>query len=232
MNLQERLSMDEHLISEACGRCGRSEEEIQIIAVTKYTTTKISEQVSLSGICHFGESRAQKAQLQWEYLHARGTWHFIGHLRTNKVIDIIGKFDSLYRLSLIEIEKKTADLTVVVNCFIQVNVSGEKSRQRLPPEALFSFTQEVSRMKQIRVIGLMTMAPYEFNAESTRPVFRELRRLHGELNISGIFDYPLPHLSMGMTNDFEIAIEERATWLRLGSVLVGRGEIQGKEVLT
>lgn len=233
MNLQDRLSTVEHRIREACGRCGRSEEEIQIIAVTKYTTMETVEQVLLSGIGHVGESRTQEAQSKWEAFHPRGTWHFIGHLQTNKVKDVIGKFEyihSLDRLSLMkEIEKKAADLNVVVNCFIQVNVSGEESKQGLSPEALFSFAQEVSRMKQIRVVGLMTMAPYELDAEATRPVFRELKRLRDELNARDIFSYPVQHLSMGMSNDFEVAIEEGATWLRLGSVLVGKESIQGKE---
>ncbi|MGX4584471.1 YggS family pyridoxal phosphate-dependent enzyme [Paenibacillus chitinolyticus] len=226
MNLQDRLSMVEHRIRETCGRCGRSEEEIQIIAVTKYTTMKTVEQVLLSGIGHVGESRTQEAQSKWEAFHPRGTWHFIGHLQTNKVKDVIGKFEyihSLDRLSLMkEIEKKAADLNVVVNCFIQVNVSGEESKQGLSPEALFTFAQEVSRMKQIRVVGLMTMAPNELDAEVTRPVFRELKRLRDELNGRDIFSYPVQHLSMGMSNDFEVAIEEGATWLRLGSVLVGK----------
>ncbi len=132
MSLQDRLSEVEHRIREACGRCGRSEEEIQIIAVTKYTTAKATEQVLLSGLTHVGESRAQEAQSKWEALQPRGTWHFIGHLQTNKVKEVIGKFEyihSLDRLSLMkEIEKKAAGLNVVVNCFIQVNVSGEKSK--------------------------------------------------------------------------------------------------------
>ncbi|KQL19206.1 YggS family pyridoxal phosphate-dependent enzyme [Cytobacillus solani] len=226
MNLQDRLSKVEHRIREACGRCGRSEKEIQIIAVTKYTTMETVEQVLLSGIGHVGESRTQEAQSKWEAFHPRGMWHFIGHLQTNKVKDVIGKFEyihSLDRLSLMkEIEKKAADLNVVVNCFIQVNVSGEESKQGLSPEVLFTFAQEVSRMKQIRVVGLMTMAPYELNTEVTRPVFRELKRLRDELNARDIFSYPVQHLSMGMSNDFEVAIEEGATWLRLGSVLVGK----------
>ncbi|GIP19760.1 YggS family pyridoxal phosphate-dependent enzyme [Paenibacillus sp. J22TS3] len=233
MNLQDRLSMVGHRIREACGRCGRSEEEIQIIAVTKYTTMKTVEQVLSSGIGHVGESRTKEAQSKYETFHPLGTWHFIGHLQTNKVKDIVGKFEyihSLDRLSLMkEIEKKAADLNAVVNCFIQVNVSGEKSKQGLSPEALFSFAQEVSRMKQIRVVGLMTMAPYELDAEATRPVFRELRRLRDELNAKDIFSYPVQHLSMGMSNDFEIAIEEGATWLRLGSVLVGEEPIQRRD---
>ncbi|MNM82162.1 hypothetical protein D3C81_941850 [compost metagenome] len=85
-------------------------------------------------------------------------------------------------------------------------------------------------MKQIQVVGLMTMAPYELDAEATRPVFRELRRLRDELNAKDIFSYPVQHLSMGMSNDFEVAIEEGATWLRLGSVLVGEESIQGRDV--
>jgi len=226
MDLQERLAEIEHRIHEACRRSGRSDEAVEIIAVTKYTTLETTERVLRLGVAHIGESRAQDAQVKWEALHPGGTWHFIGHLQTNKVKDIVGKFDyihSLDRMSLAqEIEKKAARLGIASKCFLQVNVSGEGSKQGVAPEELFAFAREVAQMQHIRVVGLMTMAPLEADAETTRPVFRGLRQLRDELNDRRIFPYPVPHLSMGMSNDYEVAIEEGATWVRLGSVLVGR----------
>lgn len=226
MNIQERLAEIERRIHEACRRSGRSDEDVEIIAVTKYTTLETTERVLRLGVAHIGESRAQDAQVKWDVLHAGGTWHFIGHLQTNKVKDIVGKFDyihSLDRLSLAqEIEKKAARLGSAVKCFLQVNVSGEGSKQGVSPEELFAFAQEVAQMQHIRVVGLMTMAPLESDAEATRPVFRGLRQLRDELNDRRIFPYDVPHLSMGMSGDYEVAIEEGATWVRLGTVLVGK----------
>jgi uncharacterized pyridoxal phosphate-containing UPF0001 family protein len=101
-------------------------------------------------------------------------------------------------------------------------VSGEETKYGLAPEHLFTFTEQLRELSNIQIIGLMTMAPYEADKESTRPVFSELRRLRDELNAKQIFPYNVSDLSMGMSNDFEVAIEEGATWVRLGSVLVGK----------
>ncbi|KPD05560.1 hypothetical protein AM501_25790 [Aneurinibacillus migulanus] len=225
MDLQERLTAVEHRIQETCRSCGRKKDEVQIIAVTKYTTIQVTEQALQLGMSHVGESRAKDACSKWEALHLKGTWHFIGHLQTNKVKEVVKRFDyihSLDRMSLAkEIEKKAASLNITVKCFIQVNVSGEESKQGVSPNALFSFANEVSQMKHIQVVGLMTMAPFESKVGATRSVFRRLKQLRDELNDQKIFGYHVPHLSMGMSNDFEVAIEEGATWLRLGSVLFG-----------
>ncbi|UUZ84123.1 YggS family pyridoxal phosphate-dependent enzyme [Paenibacillus sp. P26] len=226
MNLQDRLIEIERRIHQACERSGRDRAEVQIIAVTKYSTLQVTEEALQLGLSHVGESRAKEARLKWEALHSKGSWHFIGHLQTNKVKDVVGRFDYIHSLDRItlakEIEKRADSLNLDVPCFIQVNVSGEASKQGLAPEALFAFAEEVSRMKHIQVVGLMTMAPLEADAEATRSVFRELKRSRNELNARSIFPYSIRHLSMGMSNDFGIAVEEGATWSRLGSALFGR----------
>ncbi|KIL41759.1 hypothetical protein SD70_05190 [Gordoniibacillus kamchatkensis] len=226
MTMEERIEHVNARIAAAASRCGRSPDEVQIIAVTKYVSLETTKQALDLGLMHIGENRWQDVQPKWEALHERGTWHFIGHLQTNKVKDVVGKFayiHSLDRLSLAkEIEKKAAGLGIVQNCFVQVNVSGEESKQGLPPQELADFAGQLRDMPHIRVVGLMTMAPLELEAEATRPVFRALRELRDELNRSGSLGYEAPHLSMGMSGDFEIAIEEGATWIRLGTVLVGK----------
>lgn len=140
--------------------------------------------------------------------------------------DVIGKFEyihSLDRLSLAkELNKQAAALGIQVKCFIQVNVSGEETKYGLAPGQLLDFAFELRKLEHIHIAGLMTMAPYELEPEATRGVFRELRLLRDNLNEKGIFPYELQHLSMGMSNDFEVAIEEGATWVRLGSILVGK----------
>jgi pyridoxal phosphate enzyme (YggS family) len=129
----------------------------------------------------------------------------------------------LDRLSLAkELDKRAQTLNIQVPCFLQVNVSGESSKFGVDPESLENFAKKISDFSHLQIIGLMTMAPHEEDPEKTRPVFRGLRQLLEQLNQKKILKQPLTELSMGMSNDFEIAIEEGATWIRLGSVLVGK----------
>jgi len=228
MNLEERIQEVNKRIEEACQRSGRSAEEVKIVAVTKYVSTAMAAKVLDSGLENLGENRWQNAEGKWNALGDRGTWHFIGHLQTNKVKDVIGKFEyihSLDRLSLAkELEKSAAAKGLVIKTFVQVNISGEDSKYGLAPEEAAAFLQEIQSFSHIKVIGLMTMAPFEDTAEATRLVFRGLRELRDDLNRQGVTQEPLTELSMGMSNDFEVAIEEGATWIRLGSILVGKQE--------
>ncbi|WP_018756667.1 YggS family pyridoxal phosphate-dependent enzyme [Paenibacillus terrigena] len=228
MALQERIELVEQRVNEACRRSGRLREDVHIIAVTKYVSLAMTESVLKHGLEHIGENRWQNAEEKWNALGDQGTWHFIGHLQTNKVKDVIGKFayiHSLDRLSLAkELNNKAEALQMDVNCFVQVNVSGETSKYGLEPEQLVPFIKEMKAYPRIHIAGLMTMAPFEYEAEQTRPVFRGLRTLRDELNQLAITEDPIQHLSMGMSNDFEVAIEEGATWIRLGSILVGDKE--------
>jgi len=226
LQMTQTIPYVEERVARACARAGRDRSEVRIIAVTKYVSLETTGQALRHGLTHIGENRWQDAQAKWEAFGHEGTWHFIGHLQTNKVKDVVGKFayiHSLDRLSLAkEIDKKAAALGITAQCFIQLNVSGEETKYGLPPEELVSFVESVRSFEHIRVVGLMTMAPYEAEPEATRPVFRGLRELRDELNRERLLGYEVPHLSMGMSNDFEVAIEEGATWIRLGSVLVGK----------
>lgn len=228
MNLQERMESVEQRIVAACVRSGRLRESVNITAVTKYVSLETTLQVIEQGLLHIGENRWQDAQPKWEAIGSLATWHFLGHLQTNKVKDVIGKFEyihSLDRMSLAqELNRKAQLLNMTVNCFIQVNVSGEDSKYGLAPEQLFSFAEQIRGLTHLKIVGLMTMAPYELEAEETRPVFKGLRELRDELNNRCILNEPIRELSMGMSNDYEVAIEEGATWIRLGSILVGKEE--------
>ncbi|WP_135546894.1 YggS family pyridoxal phosphate-dependent enzyme [Paenibacillus cymbidii] len=224
MSIKDRLLEVNRRIEAACQRAGRRPEEVNLVAVTKYVEIGTAREAFDSGLRHLGENRWQDAKLKWETI-GDAVWHFIGHLQTNKVKDVIGKFPyihSLDRDSLAdEMNRKAVALGICVNAFVQVNVSGEESKYGLPPDELFRFAERLADKPGIRVVGLMTMAPHEAQAEATRPVFRELRRLRDELNARNILPYIASELSMGMSNDFEVAVEEGATWIRLGSVLVG-----------
>lgn len=227
MSMEQRIQQVEERIAAACERSGRSRREVQVIAVTKYVSLETTRLAMQQGLLHIGENRWQDVQPKWEALASEGVWHFIGHLQTNKVKDVIGKFDyihSLDRLSLAqELDKQAAKRNInEVNCLIQLNVSGEETKMGLEPEQLFNFAEQLRSMPRLNIVGLMTMAPYEAEAEATRPVFRSLREWRDKLNASGLLRGEASHLSMGMSNDFEVAIEEGATMVRLGTVLVGK----------
>jgi pyridoxal phosphate enzyme (YggS family) len=224
--LHERIEQVEQRIMDACHRTGRNREDVQLVAVTKYVSLQTTRTALDLGLEHIGESRWQDAKEKWEALGHRGIWHFIGHLQTNKVRDVLGRFHwihSLDRVSLAkEIQKRAEGEGIKVPCLIQVNISGEQSKYGLAPEQLVDFVKQIMPMRNIELKGLMTMAPYEDQPELTRHVFRELREWKDRLNDSFGAELTLEHLSMGMSNDFEIAIEEGATMVRLGSILVGR----------
>lgn len=228
MQLEERIQHVDERITAACKRSGRNREEVGVIAVTKYVSTAMTSKVLDHGLIHIGENRWQNAEDKWNALHDRGIWHFIGHLQTNKVKDVIGKFayiHSLDRLSLAkEIEKKAGQKEMQVECMLQVNISGEESKYGLQPEEVVPLLKQIREFSHVHITGLMTMAPFEEDAERTRPVFRGLRELRDDLNRQALTNQPLTHLSMGMSNDYEVAVEEGATWVRLGSVLVGKEE--------
>lgn len=226
MSLTESVRQTEARILEACRRSGRSRDDIRVVAVTKYIDVAKTRELIGLGYNRLGENRWQQAREKWEAIGDDAEWHFIGHLQTNKVKDVIGRFavlHSLDRPSLLQaVQKRAEALDIRVPVFIQLNVSGEASKFGLAPDELFSFAGQAADCPNIRVEGLMTMAPHEADPELTRPVFRRLRELRDELNARAILPEPAHHLSMGMSNDFEVAIEEGATCLRLGSVLLGR----------
>lgn len=232
--LAGRLEEVERRIAAACARSGRNREEVNIIAVTKYVSLETAAAAHQLGLQHLGENRWQDAKEKWEAISGgessedggQAVWHFIGSLQTNKVKDVIGKFTyihSLDRLSLAQaIDKRASQLGIIVPCFVQVNVSGEQSKHGLEPDQLPALLTELKELSSLRIIGLMTMAPYETEVEETRPVFRALSKLKSEMNERAILPELMTELSMGMSGDFEVAIEEGATWIRLGTILVGK----------
>jgi len=222
--LKERIAEVERRVEAACRRAGRSAEDVQIVAVTKYVDLEATETILNAGFRHLAENRWQNAKEKWEAIQDRAVWHFIGHLQTNKAKDVVGRFPyihSLDRLALAEeISRKAAERGVTAKVFLQVNVSGEESKYGMNPDELLPLAAAIRGLPGLHVEGLMTMAPYEAEPEETRPVFRGLRELRDRLNDENLFRYPVNGLSMGMSNDFEVAIEEGATLVRLGSILL------------
>ncbi|KMZ40187.1 YggS family pyridoxal phosphate-dependent enzyme [Brevibacillus sp. HB1.3] len=222
--LKERLQSIEARIQAACDRANRKREEVKIIAVTKYVDADAIGDLLAIGVENIGENRVQDA-LPKHVLHGdKGIWHFIGHLQTNKAKEVVGKFPyihSLDRLSLAqELNRRGEALDHVVKCFLQINISGEETKFGLSPNDVLAFLRETSNMKHISIVGLMTMAPVVENQEEARQVFRGLYEWKQRINEMAFPHAQVEELSMGMSSDFEVAIEEGATYIRLGSVLV------------
>lgn len=228
--LYEKTEQIRKEIQQACLRTGRNHEDITTIAVTKQVSSKRAIEVISSGIVDLGENRPEgllvkQADIQQPDLN----WHFIGNVQSRKVKDIINEIDylhSLDRLSLAKEIQKRANKTV--NCFVQVNVSEEQSKSGLNVEEVEEFVQQLKQYDKIQVVGLMTMAPFTEDQEFIRSVFRSLRKLRDELSSMKMKHAPCTLLSMGMSNDYVIAIEEGATHVRIGTALVGT-ESEGEE---
>jgi len=209
------------LIDSAARSRGCDPKTIKLIAVTKTVGIEEVRRAFDLGIKDFGENRVQDAAVKVEGI-PEARWHFIGHLQTNKVKDVLHAYSlihSLDRLSLAEALQNCAErLNITVEVLIQVNVSGEESKYGLAPEELPRLLKDIAAFDRLHPRGLMTMAPFVDDPEETRPYFRQLRQLRDENAKPGL---ELPELSMGMTNDFTVAVEEGATMVRIGSALFG-----------
>lgn len=197
-------------------------QNVTIIAVTKQVSTERAIEVLNSSIIHLGENRPEGLLSKKEEIKDKAKWHFIGSLQSRKVKQVINEIDylhSLDRLSLAEEIEKRAESPI--NCFVQANVSGEQSKHGLAIEEVIPFIKSLQQFEKIRVVGLMTMAPNTEDETVIRKVFRDLKKLQQEVVALRLPHAPCNELSMGMSNDYEIAIEEGATFVRIGTALVG-----------
>lgn len=221
MNVKNNLEKINNDIKNICQKSGRNFEDITLIAVTKYVGDERVKEAQEAGVHDFAENRAVNyIERKEKFLEA--TWHLIGSLQTRKVRDAINKVDYFHALDreslAVEIEKRAEH---VINCFVQVNTSGEESKHGLTPEAVLEFVKGLEKYPKIRVVGLMTMAPFLEDEATLRSCFRKLRELRDEIKGLCLEYAPCKFLSMGMSNDYEIAIEEGATHIRIGTALVG-----------
>lgn len=212
-------------INRAAELAGRNPNEITLVAVTKTVERPAVDQAFALGLRHFGENRVQAAQAKFtEPLPADAVLHLIGHLQTNKAQPAVRLFqiiESVDRRSLVNVLQHRSEIAQrEIDILIQVNIAGETQKSGSSPEEAAELAAHVIEQPNLRLRGLMTIAPLVSNAEDTRPVFRGLRILRDQLQE----EFPsadLRHLSMGMTNDFEIAIQEGATIVRIGRALFG-----------
>lgn len=222
MKVIENLQAIQENILQACVKSNRNPNEVKIIAVTKYVSNDRAKEAIEAGILNLGENYDEGLIAKWEVLQDKPTWHFIGSLQTRKVRNIIDKVDyihSLDRPSLAKEINKRANKRM--KCLVQVNVSGEESKHGLAPQEVINFIKSIQDYPNIEVAGLMTMAPHTDDQSILRHCFRTLKSLQIEVQQMKLEYAPCTELSMGMSNDYAIAVEEGATLVRIGTALVG-----------
>ena len=218
MDIEENVQEIHKRIAQACERSNRSPAEITLIAVTKTIDTQAIRAAYACGINNFGENRVQEAEAKIEQLldlKPAVIWHMIGHLQSNKAGTAIELFDIIHSIDSVKLAKLVSQRTQkVLPVLLQVNISGEATKSGFTTEQITEAVEEIRQLPNLEMKGLMTIAPFVAKPEEVRHVFRKLRELRDSLR--------LEHLSMGMTDDFEIAIEEGATILRIGQAIFGK----------
>ena len=223
--LKENFQSVEARIQAACDRAGRSRKEVTLIAVSKTKPVEMLQTIYDAGSRDFGENKVQEMCDKIEQLPTDIRWHMIGHLQTNKVKYIVGRVSLIHSVDSLhlaqEIEKQAAKLDVIVPILIEVNIAEEESKFGIHKEETISLVREVATLPHIRIQGLMTIAPYVENPEDNRTYFRGIKQLSVDIARENIDNVSMDCLSMGMTGDYEVAIEEGATMVRVGTGIFG-----------
>lgn len=223
--LKENFQSVEARIQAACDRAGRSRKEVTLIAVSKTKPVEMLQTIYDAGSRDFGENKVQEMCDKIEQLPTDIRWHMIGHLQTNKVKYIVGRVSLIHSVDSLhlaqEIEKQAAKLDVIVPILVEVNIAEEESKFGIHKEETISLVREVATLPHIRIQGLMTIAPYVENPEDNRACFRGIKQLSVDIARENIDNVSMDCLSMGMTGDYEVAIEEGATMVRVGTGIFG-----------
>ena len=225
MSISDNLRQIRARIAAAALRAGRDPSEVRFVAVSKTQPAGAVSEAARAGQGLFGENYVQELTAKAAEVTEPVEWHFIGSLQSNKVkylVNLVTTIHSVDRLSLAEeISRQWGKAGKVCDILLEVNLAGEATKGGTPPDDLLALTREVARLPHLRIRGLMTMPPFFDDPEAARPWFRELRRLAGVITAAGIPGVEMRELSMGMSGDFEAAIEEGATLVRVGTALFG-----------
>lgn len=222
MSVLENFELVQANIEKACKKVNRDSSEITLIGVTKYVTIEKAEELISTGVINLGENRVEELENKYATIKDQANWHFIGTLQSRKVKDVIGKITAIHSLDRLSIAKQIDNRSeTVLDCFVQINVSEESSKHGLSSGELIPFIKELAEFERVRIVGLMTMAPHISDQTEIRKVFKTLALLRDDVQAENLAHAPCEYLSMGMSNDYEIAIEEGATHIRVGSKLVG-----------
>ena len=218
MNLVENADLVRQQVETARNKANR-QDQVNVIAVTKYVDVTTTEALVKTGIQHIGENRVDKFLEKYQALKEYDlTWHLIGSLQRRKVKDVINLVDYFHSLDSVklaqEIQKRAEH---PIKCFLQVNISGEESKHGFAPDELDDVLAEIAQLDKIEIVGLMTMAPFEASQEELQDIFSKTHQLQKQLEKKQLKNMPFSELSMGMSRDFEVAIANGATYVRIGT---------------
>lgn len=223
--VKENLSIVEQNIQKACARSGRDRSEVQLIAVSKTKPVEMLREAYDCQIRDFGENKPQEIREKFLHLPEDIRWHMIGHLQRNKIKYIIDKVCMIHSIESVRLAEAVSEEAAkhgrVIPVLVEVNIAGEETKFGIRPEEAEAFIQEISVLPNIQVNGLMTIAPYTENPEDNRICFRDLKKLYVDIKEKNIDNVVMSNLSMGMTGDYEVAIEEGATMVRIGTGIFG-----------
>jgi PLP dependent protein len=228
--LKARLEVINHRIAAACERAGRQTSEVTLVAVSKTVPVARIREAIEAGVSTLGESRIQEAaakipELQQLSAERKVQWHLIGHLQSNKARRAVELFDAVHSVDDLKLAERldriAGESGKRLPVFIEVNIGGEESKSGVAPGAVLPLCEQIGKLPNLELKGLMAVPPLSDNPEDARPFFRQLRRLRDEARQAGAAGARFNDLSMGMSDDFEIAIEEGATLVRIGSALFG-----------
>lgn len=223
--LKENLINVENNIMEACEKAGRNRSEVTLIAVSKTKPVEMLQEVYDEGIRYFGENKVQEMCDKMEVMPKDINWNMIGHLQTNKVKYIVGKTSLIHSVDSLklaeEIQKQAIKNNVVVDILVEVNIANEETKFGISKEETIQMVKDIAKLDHIRIKGLMTIAPFVENPEDNRLYFREIKQLSVDINNQNIDNVCMDILSMGMTGDYMVAIEEGSTMVRVGTGIFG-----------
>lgn len=232
MGLAENLEQIEQRIRTACERAGRKRDSVLLLAVSKtHPPETIHEAVNL-GLTFFGENKVQEAKAKIPNSPGQARWHFIGHLQSNKCRDAVELFEMIQGVDSLaiaqEINKRAEQAGKTMPILLEINVAGEGSKFGYKPEQMLADLKTINALPRLEIHGLMAIPPYTPVPEQARPYFQKLRELKQQAE--ALLGAPLPHLSMGMSGDFEVAIAEGATMVRVGTALFGARQAAARKV--
>lgn len=223
--IKEQLQEVEERICEACKKSGRDRSEVRLIAVSKTKPVEMIQEALSCGIRDFGENKPQELKEKQEQLPKDIRWHMIGHLQRNKVKYVVGRAAMIHSLDSLRlaqaIEEEAAKKNLIMPVLVEVNVSNEASKFGITPKDSIPFIESIAKFPHISIQGLMTIAPFVENAEENRKYFEKLRKLSVDIKGKNIDNVNVCNLSMGMTGDYQVAIEEGATMVRVGTGIFG-----------
>lgn len=223
--IKENLVTAREQIRNACKRAGREETEVTLIAVSKTKPLSMIQEAYAAGMREFGENKPQEMRDKAKLFDAPVNWHMIGSLQTNKIKYVVGTACLIHSVDSVAlaaaIEKEAAKKELVMDILLEVNMAKEESKHGLLEDEVLPAVVEIAKMPHLRIKGLMTVAPYTENAEENRIYFRKMKELLVDIKTKNIDNVFMDILSMGMTSDFEVAIEEGATMVRIGTGIFG-----------